>query len=394
MQPTCDRCGGTLSVPEATAPGAPARVTCSCGHTSTIRAPGAAPRTGTRDAGPLPSPRGGHFEVDPWSLPPPEGGYESLVLDEGQPGAAEAAPAAAPAETAGSIATALEGVEPAAEASPEDALAVAPAPGRSRAILAAAALAALLVVAGFAAWLARSRPPTPAAAGGAVRVTVTQEIPWSSPPPLAPLDPTFAERARAEAPPSRPATLASPSPRPPASPAPPARAPAARPAPELVPAGAVDARPPADALPPAPETGAAAPAAPDPAPGPGPAAPAASAAIPLPPAPPPPAAQAAPARDAGPAAKGRAPVLQTASCVEDALRIPRGLEARLPREVILRVEVGEDGRPANVTLPGSVDPRLGSALAAAVRKCRFEPGSDATGRPAALPTTMRVRFEP
>jgi len=80
--------------------------------------------------------------------------------------------------------------------------------------------------------------------------------------------------------------------------------------------------------------------------------------------------------------------------VEDALRVPRGLEGRLPAEVVLRVKVGEDGRPTDVSFGSAVDPRLASALGAAVRSCRFAPGSDAGGRPAALTATMRVRFEP
>ncbi|HEX9049735.1 MAG TPA: energy transducer TonB, partial [Anaeromyxobacter sp.] len=92
-------------------------------------------------------------------------------------------------------------------------------------------------------------------------------------------------------------------------------------------------------------------------------------------------------------AKARAPVLETRTCVADALRLPRGLEGSLPGEVVMHVDVAEDGRPANVSFPGSVDPRLRTALVAAVRTCRFTPGADASGRPAAAATTMRLRFE-
>jgi hypothetical protein len=80
--------------------------------------------------------------------------------------------------------------------------------------------------------------------------------------------------------------------------------------------------------------------------------------------------------------------------VEDALRVPRGLEGGLPAEVVLHVQVGEDGRPVDVAFPGRIDPRLRSALLSAVRTCRFTPGADGSGRPAVTATTMRLRFEP
>jgi hypothetical protein len=103
----------------------------------------------------------------------------------------------------------------------------------------------------------------------------------------------------------------------------------------------------------------------------------------------------APAPDAAArAASVRPPVLQTRTCLQDALRIPRGLEGGLPPEVVVHVQVGEDGRPGEVAFPGSVDPRLRSALLSAVRTCRFTPGADASGRPAAAGTSMRLRFEP
>ena len=86
MQSTCARCGRPLSVAAAT-PGASAQVACSCGHASVPQGALEPPPTSARDVGPLPSPGAGHFEVDPWSLPAPEDGYENLVLEDARPGA-------------------------------------------------------------------------------------------------------------------------------------------------------------------------------------------------------------------------------------------------------------------------------------------------------------------
>lgn len=318
---------------------------------------------------PLPPPRKGHFEVDPWSLPPPDGGYESLVLEEGGGDEREGAPGTAPA---------------AARPGPTSA---APAPARSRARLAAGAAAAALAL-GAAVWLAAGRPTAPAREGAAVRATVTQELPWTSQPPLAPPDPSYVERPRAPGAraPSAAGGAAAAAPL-----APPATAPAAPPPPDAaarLPAhGEPDAAAARD-LPAAPATATAPEASPPPAPEPVPAA--ADAPPPSPPA----LAAAAPAQDLRPGSRARAPLLRTPGCVAEALRVPRTLEGRLPREVVVRLEVGVDGRPSDVAFAGSVDPRLGSALAAAIRTCRFEPGADPNGAPAPAPATMRVRLEP
>ncbi len=343
-----------------------------------------APRKSTaRDAGPLPSPQEGNIEVDPWSVPPPEGGYESLELDDDpaeapQPAAHGGTPApadAAPPDIASSIATR-------AEAEPETGGSAARA--RTRAIAAGIAVATLLVAAVSVWLLLRGGERAAPAAGPGVRVTVTQEAPWASPPPLAPIDPSYVERARpAPLPVRATAPIASPPPRTSAGSGASSRAAAVATA---IPAAA--AAPAASATPGPAETATEPP--PEPAPAPPPAATVATAAIPLPPPPETPAPRAAPAAAASP----RAPVLQTRSCVEDALRVPSALEGRLPPEVILHVQVGEDGRPADVTFPGAVDPRLRAALLSAVRTCRFTPGADASGRPAAARTTMRLRFEP
>ena len=388
MKPTCERCGRTLAALDTEAPGAPAgAATCTCGYTPAIALAASAPGKPGRDAPPLPSPREGSLEVDPWSLPPPEDGYENLVLDDGPAAAAPSAPEEAPEPRAGGATPLEAATAEAAEAG--DATPAAPS-RRSRAIVAIAAAAAVLVVA-VVALIVRGRSAPADAAGGTVRVTVTQEIPWLAPPPLAPADPSFRERARPDPAPARPA-LPPPSPRSAAATAPPARARGTASAEVAPPPALVAAAPESDApsLPPPEPVAAAIPeAAPAAA-----AAAAGSAAIPLPPPPVLPEPQAVPAQGAAPAGKGRAPVLQTRACVEDALRIPRGLESRLPREVVLQVQVGEDGRAADVKFPGGVDPRLATALTAAVRTCRFAPGAGADGRPATVPATMRVRFEP
>jgi hypothetical protein len=373
MQPTCETCGRALSAPENAAPGAPVQVTCTCGHTQALRVvPRPPPRKAALAVGPLPSPRGGeNFEVDPWSLPPPEDGYENLVLDDGRPGAAPSA-RKDPVEPPPAPEPAREAAAEPSPARPEPAAAPADAPriARSRLIL-LGAVAAVVVLGALAAAIVRtpSTDESPARAG--VRVTVTQEAPSWAAPPLAPMDPSYVERRRPDAAPARPAAA-------------PPRATATRPASRPPSATATSAAPAA----PEPIPSAAAPEE-EPAPEPAVSAPAPE--IPLPP-PPVLAAPSPPAR--APAAAVRPPVLQTRSCVEDALRVPRGMEGRLPPEVVLRVEVGEDGLPANVSVGAGVEPRLASALAAAVRTCRFAPGSGADGRPAAQPTTMRVRFAP
>jgi len=409
LQPACARCGGRLPIPEAAAPGASIEATCPCGHTTTFRVPpaGQAPLRATRTAGPLPAPRGGSYEVDPWSLPPPEDGYENLAFEDGQAGAAtrpappRVATAAAP-EPPPSGKDAAPGLpKPRGEGGAPD----LPEPGgeddaapiagssRRRVMLLAAAAAGAVVAAGVAVWIVRlGSSSTDSGAGEAVRVRVTQEPSWMDAPPLAPPDPSFTEPSRRAESSARPSGLPSPPPRPsaPAAPAPPAppreplRAPS-KTVPPPAPAEAASADAPAGA----PEST----PSPEPEPAPGEAA-AASAAIPIPPPPVLPEPQAAAADGVQPAVKARAPALLTRTCVEDALRVPRGLEGRLPAEVILRVKVGEDGRPTDVSFGGAVDPRLASALGAAARSCRFAPGSDAGGRPAALTATMRVRFEP
>jgi TonB family protein len=101
-----------------------------------------------------------------------------------------------------------------------------------------------------------------------------------------------------------------------------------------------------------------------------------------------------PAKHEVPAASVRAPVLQTRTCVADALRLPAGLEGSLPGEVALNVQVADDGRPSDVAFPGNIDPRLRAALLSAVRTCRFAPAQDAGGRAAPGRATIRLRFEP
>lgn len=327
-----------------------------------------------READPLPPPSEGSIEVDPWSLPPPEGGYETLDLDDGPAASAGAAGIAAadggravPAGTGSSL-----GATPEAGRAEEERAAPA---GRARSrgpVLAIVAAGVTLVGAG-AVWLLRGGAAE--GSGGAVRVTATQdaqEAPWSSTPPLAPVDPSYVERRRPDDGPARAGAATPPPPR--------------APAPRSAPAPEADAS--AAAAPPPPAEAEVAPPQPPPVPVQEPSAPApspAAADIPLPP--PPVVAAPRPA-----AARARAPVLQTRTCVEDALRLPRGLDGRLPPELVVRVQVGADGRPGEVSVPGA-DSRLAAAVASAVRTCRFTPGAAGDGRPAAAPTTMRIRFE-
>ena len=375
MHPTCDRCGRPLSADPST-PGAPAQATCTCERAPAMLAAANGPGKGAaRDADPLPSAHEGNVEVDPWSVPPPEGGYENLDIEleptgpqQPLPEAAAAeppAPGAAPPDIASSIAARVE-------AEPEVPRSAARLPRT-----AIAAGAAVLLATAISAWLLLRGRDRSAPAGSLVRVTVIQEVPRNAPPPLAPIDPSYVESARRE-----------PSAGPKASPptAPRHGVPPAAPRATAASAGATP-------TPPSPP----AEIAPEPPPQLAPAAEGADTPLPPPPAIPvaqPPTATAAAAEPAArPLAAARAPVLQTRTCVADALRVPAALEGRLPPEVVLQVQVGEDGRAADVAFPGAIDPRLRAALSSAVRTCRFTPGADATGRPAAGRTTMRLRFE-
>jgi hypothetical protein len=340
-------------------------------------------KTPRRDADPLPPPGEGNLEVDPWSLPPPEGGYETLDLEDGPAAPAsptEVAAASEPAPAPPAASATPRGVPAVSRAEEAPATPAGRARSRGRA-LAIGAAAAALVVAISAGLLLRGRSGD--GPGTGVRVTVTQdahEAPWNSAPPLAPVDPSYVERRRTGDAPARavPAT-----PPPSGATAPRAARAQAPEAPAEAPPQATEADVPPPPPPPVPiqEPSAPAPAAPPPA-----AAAAATPEIPLPP--PPVLAQPRPA-----ATRARAPVLQTRTCVDDALRIPRGLEGRLPPEVVVRVEVGADGTPGEVSVPGPIDSRLAGAVTTAVRTCRFTPGSAGDGRPAVVPTTMRIRFE-
>lgn len=387
MKTTCERCGRPLSASPSPDGGARAELACACGHAPPgprANAPAPAPARAAADAPPLPGPREGNLEVDPWSLPPPEDGYENLVLDD-PPAVASPPPAPAAARELTPTALARPKVDEVSRrpaARDGGTRPASPRPGSRTPIVVAVAVAVLL--AAIAAWALLGR-----SSGGArdsVRVTVTQEVPWGSTPPLAAVDPSYVERARPEPPrstpepsPARPASLAAPGRAPPRGrpPSPPPAGPATE-APPPEPAGA--APPPELVADPAREAAPAAGAA-------------AAAAVPLPP--PPilaPKQPAAAPSDASPV-RARAPVLQTRTCVEDALRVPRAVESRLPPEIVLRVMVGEDGRPRDVQYPGNLDPLLRSAISSAVRTCRFTAGADASGRPAEASTTMRLRFE-
>ncbi|HEY7725444.1 MAG TPA: hypothetical protein VH880_08925 [Anaeromyxobacteraceae bacterium] len=120
---------------------------------------------------------------------------------------------------------------------------------------------------------------------------------------------------------------------------------------------------------------------------------AAPAPVPVAAAPPPPAE---PVVEEAPAFAGtgfRRPAPETPGCVEGGIRIPRELGDRLPKTATLRFAVGRDGGADLVQVLGEgVDPRLGDVLRAAVLRCRFVPGTDATGRPTRLWVVMPLRF--
>ncbi|HEX9048987.1 MAG TPA: hypothetical protein VF841_00475, partial [Anaeromyxobacter sp.] len=189
MTPTCDRCGRPISA-AGDAAGARTEATCSCDRAPAVLAAPGAPGGPARDAGPLPAPREGSLEVDPWSLPVPEGGYESLELDD-PPAAPPAAAPAAPEPPDDAAPDIASSVAARADAEPSD-----PPPRPRKAVLVGAGVAVAVVAAAGIALLARGRASDPGGKRGGVRVTVTQELRWDEPPPLAPIDPSFVEHPR------------------------------------------------------------------------------------------------------------------------------------------------------------------------------------------------------
>ncbi len=81
------------------------------------------------------------------------------------------------------------------------------------------------------------------------------------------------------------------------------------------------------------------------------------------------------------------------NCVQESIRVPRGVDAGAAGTLTVRFAVEPDGRASRFEVVGqSPDPRLGAAVWRAVKACRWIPGSDPRGTPASIWVTMPVRF--
>jgi len=90
----------------------------------------------------------------------------------------------------------------------------------------------------------------------------------------------------------------------------------------------------------------------------------------------------------------RAPQMAEPGCVQRSVRLPREATSRITGPVTVRFAVGPSGDVGLFQVYGEgVDTRVIDALAAAVRGCRFLPGTDAQGTPTRLWVAMPIRFE-
>lgn len=96
----------------------------------------------------------------------------------------------------------------------------------------------------------------------------------------------------------------------------------------------------------------------------------------------------------------RQPSAVKPGCVQHGVRIPSRFRDRLPGSVIVRFAVGRNGSADLIQMqPGPdrargerVEPELADALTAAVKACRFSPGTDDHGRPVRMWSVMKVQF--
>jgi hypothetical protein len=445
MQFQCDRCGKRYSTSQEIREGRSYRFKCrACANEVIVRGgaraptPTPAPRrsangngipraasNGLASASPTPPPSVTTSVVHPADLAPPEGGYVEFKLDDdvvtthttliaALPTAAPLTPPPTP------LSGALVPPEPVVYFGEPAEQPRAPAADRRRmAVIAVVAVSAVVGIVGasvidLGSGSARKKEEAQALAAKAAPgllnpvvyvgpVSFEEAVPQLQPsPPPAPTPPRTP--ARREIPPRRPSreaagaqraaarevAAAAPVAAPPGPPPSSAPAPAPEPAP---PPALAQAQAPAVPLPPPPEAVS-------------PPAPAAAPAIAAQAAPPPASSRpgSAPADDEPTFAREgyRRPVQQTPHCIERSVRIGSDLAERLPSSVTMRFAVARDGSADLVqVLPGPdmtpgerVDPRVGDALRAAVRSCRFVPGADEAGRQVRLWVVMQVRFAP
>jgi protein TonB len=81
------------------------------------------------------------------------------------------------------------------------------------------------------------------------------------------------------------------------------------------------------------------------------------------------------------------------NCVQNSVRIPRGLQGFASGPITVKFAVGSDGAPCEFQVLGDVpDARIGAAVWQAVQACRWIPGADMQGRLAKIWVTMPIRF--
>jgi TonB family protein len=330
-------------------------------------------------------------EISPEEVPPPEGGYEDLILDDDEAPAAPAPPAEAappPAPAAQPAARNEPGVRAPASPKPGPPEFTVPYPieigaGRPRRIPrvvaavvlfgAGAALAAGVTVAARAVLREPAAPataPAPLAAAPAIDPSMPQD---AAPEPALGLAVVPAEEPAPEAAPAPPAPRRKEGRRAAASVSISSRP--LLPAPRPVAGAATGEGVPEDAPPELPTHGLSAPLPIE-----------VASAVP----PPAPAVEDAPAY---PGSGFRKPAPADRACVERSLRLPRDLSGRFDGTLTVKFPVAVDGSVGAVEVLGPVpDPRVTQAVEAAIRSCRFNPGTDPQGKPTPLWAVMPLRF--
>ena len=91
----------------------------------------------------------------------------------------------------------------------------------------------------------------------------------------------------------------------------------------------------------------------------------------------------------------RSPRLAQADCLSENLRLPPQLAEMVAGPVTVKFAVYPDGRVDQLQVMNKLpDPRIGEAVARAVRACEWVPGADADGTPTPLWVVQPLRFAP
>jgi TonB family protein len=91
----------------------------------------------------------------------------------------------------------------------------------------------------------------------------------------------------------------------------------------------------------------------------------------------------------------RSPRLAQADCLSENLRLPPNVAAMVAGPITVKFAVHPDGRVDQLQVMNKLpDPRIGEAVARAVRACEWVPGADADGTPTPLWVVQPMRFAP